>query len=82
MLRMQSNSARRDEHFFSLFLSSFPDSEKRLGFVNPAYFSHELLVKTQILDRNENFSTSLKPLRWPISTSPVSILVAISVPKG
>ena len=45
---MPLNPAFKDKpiSFFSFFLSPFPDLEKKVGSLNPAYFSRELLVKT------------------------------------
>ena len=47
ILKTPLNPACEDEQIglFSFFLSTFPDLEKRVGSLNPAYFSRELLVK-------------------------------------
>ena len=48
ILKTPLNPACEDEQigFFSFFLSPFPDLEKRVGSLNLAYFSRELLVKS------------------------------------
>ncbi len=53
ILKTPLNPACKDEQigFFSFFLSPFPDLEKRVGSLNPAYFSRELLFKYDRLQR-------------------------------